>query len=171
MKHTIFTSLSCDKLIMLLQTHTAASRRETESHVWKNSKHPKQEWACLVGTWKDKRFQGRLYRRYKEQTSGGIALPVVSLQAEPAGNISQLQLKTRVSNSFFLLILAFIAVTALQIAQIISALPKVTVVSIVVLIGWLLMCGMMFVFFYNQYQHECQAVELTLKTMTKAFDS
>ncbi|MCD8144148.1 MAG: hypothetical protein LUD79_02215 [Oscillospiraceae bacterium] len=124
-----------------------------------------------MGTWKDRRFQGRLYRRYKEQTSGGIALPVVSLQAEPVGNISQLQLKTRFSNSFFLLILAFIAVTALQIAQIISALPKITVVSIVVLIGWLLMCGMMFVFFHNQYQHECQAVELTLKAMTKAFDS
>lgn len=170
MKRTIFTSLSAEKVTALLQACTSPRKKGAEDHVWKDPKHPKRDWVSLVGAWKGGAFHGKLYRSYKGQMSGGIALPSISLKPEAISGIGQLQFQTRFSNSFIGLILAFLLVTLLQVQQIIATLPQVKVVPIVVLVGWCLMCAMMFVLFYNQYQHECQAIELTVKTMVKAFD-
>ncbi len=170
MKQSIFSSLTCERLLPLLQQYTAPNKKDSQTHAWKHPKHPKKEWACLVGNWEGNRFRGKLYRHYKGQLSGGIALPTLTLEASPAGGISQVTLQTRISNSFLVLLLAFVAVAVLQLMQILSALPNLTLVPVLVLVGWLLMLAMVFGYTYDQYRHECHAVALTLKIITKAFD-
>lgn len=170
MKHTIFTSLTAEKALALLQAHTAPTRKESQDYVWTPRKRSKKEWACLVGRWKGNAFRGKLFRHYNDQTSGGIALPRLAIRVESAGNLGRLQFRTGFSPAFWILIAAFVFTALLQAIQIAYALPDPTVISVAVLIGWILLCAMMFVLFYGQYRHECAAVESLIKSMTKAFD-
>ncbi len=165
MQFTIFSHISGAKLQPLLESYTAPDKKESQQHAWKHPKHPKKEWACLVGKWSGNRFNGKLYRHYKEQLSGGIALPTITLEVDPTGGLRQIRLKTRMSNSFLLLVLAFALVAALLMRQILITLPSSVVVPTLVLTGWLLMLGMICGYTHDQYRHECEAIELTLKQM------
>lgn len=170
MKDTIFASMSYEKTEALLKEHTAAGKKEGEACAWKSPQNPNKEWACLVGKWQDNRFKGKIYRHYEDKNSGGIAMPRLTLKVDQAGNLGQIQMKAGLSISFWVFLAVLVFFTALQIIQIVVDLPGVGIVPVLVLIAWFFLCALMIVMFYNQYQHECQAIELTLKAMTKAFD-
>lgn len=171
MQSEIFTSLSCEKTLALLKEHTAPQKKGSEKYAWKapgNRRNREQAW--LVGTWEEDTFNGKVYRFYDGETSGGMASPRVTLKAEPAGNLGKISYRSRYSIMFLLTTAVFVLAAVLLAAQIIVSFPNVTAVSIVGLVGWIALCALMYYMFTGQYQHECEAIELALKTMTKAFD-
>ena len=46
---------------------------------------------------------------------------------------------------------------------------RLKAIQIVALIGWIALCVLMYFMFKARYDHECEGVELAVKTMTKAF--
>ena len=170
MESTIFTSLSMEKTLALLKEHTAPKKKGSEQYAWKAPGRKNREQAWLVGKWEGDAFSGKIYRFYEGETSGGMAMPRVSLKAEPAGSLGKLQFQTRYSIKFLLAMLVFILAAILLAAQIIAAFPAVKAVQIAALIGWIALCVLMYFMFKARYDHECEAVEQAVKTMTKAFD-
>lgn len=170
MKKTIYSSLSCKKLAALLQKHTAATKQDALKLCWKNPVQPDRERAGLAGSWDGARFSGRLYRQFDGQTSGGLALPALSLKVSPAGSISQLEIKTGFAPSLWLILLFLVLVMLWLLLPVFAALPSVSPGSALPPLAWLLVGVIMALLFYGQYQHECTAIEATLKTMAKAFD-
>ena len=170
MKTTIFSSLSYQKLLNLLQSHTASSRKETADHVWTTKKNSDKEWACLVGRWEGDTFKGKLYRHYNDQTSGGLAIPHLTLKVSSAGSLGQIQFHSGFSFSLWIVIAVCVIVALLQVYQVVSTLPVIKPIPVLVLIGWILLSIMMLALFNSQYQHEREAVEYIIKDMTKSFD-
>ena len=166
----IFSSLSCEKTLEILKKHTSPDRKVMYNYVWKSPDHPRHEWACLVGEWEGDAFKGKVFRHYGDQSSGGIALPKVSLKAEPAGNLGKISLREKYSSLFRWMIVLFIAVAVLQVLQIVLLLPEVKPVPIIVLFGWIALCALVLAMIVSQYRHECAAIGEVIKQMTKAFD-
>lgn len=166
MKSDIFTSLSYAKAAALLKDHTAADKKSTEGHVWK---YPgkNDNAACLVGKWEGDRFNGKMYRVYNGTRSGGIGLPRIKLSLSAAGELGKLELSTRLSDSFWLMIAAFVFIGLLQINHIVTVQ---TLISVLVLAGWIVIGLMTAVMTIDQYRHESAAIEQVIKDMTRAFD-
>ena len=170
MKKVLFSGLSEEKMTAILKKHTAKDKKDIEEYVWKAPQGRHKEWVCLTGKWTGGEFRGRIYRHYDEQTSGGIALPNVSLQTGRAGSLGQVTVCMKYSISMWVIIVLMAALALLQAVQLISALPQIQFVKTVAFCGWILLSFLICGLFHSQYQHECRAIEQMLRQMIRAFD-